>query len=192
MKKFITEEQKEKLIKDIKSGKFTSNELMDKYKYPNLSSLHGSIFWWKKQGVLSDSDALKPKDTKVKTRRSHNIRLSRHQKIELHKDYECNLYSGEELAKMYGLPTKGAVSSILSRFRKSKYFATMPSLVEIAPKVENTSTVSTPVKTATTTPLAVTNTVRTINFPDGFKIQIEKSFVSGVLIHENGNITIVK
>lgn len=38
----------------------------------------------------------------------------------------------------------------------------------------------------------VTNSIRTINFPDGFKIQIEKSFVSGVLIHKNGNITIVK
>lgn len=191
MKKFITEKQKENLIKDIKAGKFTSDELMDKYNYPNLSSLHGSIFWWRKQGILSPTDILKPKDTMLKTRRSHNIRLSRHQKIELHKDYECNLYSGEELAKMYGLPTKGAVSSILSRFRRSKYFATMPNLVEIAPKIENTPTVSNRVKTVVTS-LGVTNTVRTINFPDGFKIQIEKSFVSGVLIHENGNITIIK
>lgn len=42
------------------------------------------------------------------------------------------------------------------------------------------------------TPKGVVSSIRTISFPDGFKIQIEKSFISGVLIHESGNITIIK
>lgn len=191
MKKSITETEKENLIKDIKSGKFTSNELMAKYDYPNLSSLHGSIFWWKKQGILNNSDVLKSKEIKPRVRNTSNVRLSRHQKIELYKDYECNLYTSTELAKMYGLPTKGSVASILSRFRKSKYFITTPNLIDTPLKIELNSNVSIPVKTVVT-PKGVTNTVRTIKFPDGFVIQIEKAFVSGVLIHENGNITIIK
>jgi hypothetical protein len=184
MKKLITKEEKENLIQDIKSGKFNSTELMTKYGYPSVSSLNGTIFWWKKQGILTTTtNVVSPKIQKKRVKNPRNVRFSISQKIEIYEKYDSNLYSNEEIAKMYNLPNRGAVSSLLSRFRKSKHFS----------KLDFKNTPNIPIaEKVIVTPKGEINTVRTINFPDGFKIQIEKQFISGVLIHENGNITIIK
>jgi len=192
----ITEKEKENLIKDIKSGNYTIKDLANKYRYPSSASLHGLIHWWKKQGLLDKSDALK----KLGDKKEHKVHLSKDQKMELYKDHTSKKYSNIELAKMYDLPDSGSVSGILTRFKKSRNFSTISSVIDVPVKVsrlkDSNNTVSSPkpnipVKTIVT-PKGEILTIRTINFPDGFSIQIEKAFISGVLIHENGNITIIK
>jgi hypothetical protein len=192
----ITEKQKENLIKDIKSGNYNIKDLAVKYNYPSTASLHGLIHWWKKQGLLDKSDKLKKLDGK----KEHKVHLSKDERNELYKDHASKKYNNTELAKMYDLPNSGSVTGILTRLKRSRDFLTTSSVIDVPVKVSRlkdlNNTVSSPkpnipVKTIVT-PKGEISTIRTINFPDGFSIQIEKAFISGVLIHENGNITIIK
>lgn len=255
MKKSITETEKENLIKDIKSGKYTVKEMATNYGYPSIASLHGTMFWWKKQGLLNNSDTLR----RPRRENPHNVYLSIDQKTKLYTEYETGQYTTTELAKMYNLPNPGSIYNMINRFRKSKYFATIISGIDIpvktsyfrktinpimtnAQKIElceyyknnqytieelakmyglankysvanvvysfknsryfakhSNNTIPTPIEPkldvpvqTIITPKGEMTTIRTIHFPDGFTIQIEKAFISGVLIHENGNITIIK
>jgi len=180
MKKLITKEEKENLIKDIKSGKLNSKQLVLKYNYASIPRLNGSIFWWKKQGVLTDQDVLHLKRQKKHVKNLTKTYFSVSKKAEIYKKHNSNLYNNTQLAEMYGLPSANAVCGLIARFKKSKDFNKVKSenistniKVDIAPKIVN-------------------NSIRSINFPDGFVIQIEKAFISKVLIHENGNVTIIK
>jgi hypothetical protein len=150
---------------------------------------------------LDKSDVLK----KLGDKKEHKVHLSKDQKIELYKDHASKQYNNTELAKMYDLPNSGSVTGILTRFKRSRNFSTTSSVIDVPVKVSrlknptnihSNNTISSPepnipVKTIIT-PKGEMTTIRTIHFPDGFSIQIEKAFVSGVLIHENGNITIIK
>lgn len=155
------------LIKDINAGILSKQELVDKYKYSNLSSLSASIYWFRKKGLI----------TVPKLRVSHI--LTDKQKVEFFKDHNDGV-SSLDLLKKYNFNNLSSVYNLISKLKK------ISSKKDIVVKK-----VSNPVPSVVV-PKVVTTSIRTIKFPDGFVIQIEKQFISGVLIHENGNITIIK
>jgi hypothetical protein len=88
--------------------------------------------------------------------------------------------------KKYNFNTLSSVYNLISKLKKiSSEKDTVVKKDIVVKKVSN------PVPSVVI-PKVVTTSIRTIKFPDGFTIQIEKQFISGVLIHENGNITIIK
>ena len=155
------------LIKDINAGILSKQELVDKHNYSNLQSLSASIYWFRKKGLIS-----------LPKLRVTNI-LTEKQKVEFFKDYKAGVSSSDLLEK-YKFNTLGAVYSLICKLRRisSEKDTVVKKVSNPAPSV--------------VVPKIVTTSIRTIKFPDGFVIQIEKAFVSGVLIHENGNITIIK
>lgn len=167
MSKKIAKVDSASLIKDVNAGILSKQELVDKYQYSGLQSLSASIYWFRKKGLLINS--------KIRTVN----KLTDDQKAELLKDHNAG-YSYPMLLKKYNFKSLSPIYRMVDRLKKGE------EKKSIKPAKVVTSVV--PVSK----PKVVTSSIRTINFPDGFKIQIEKSFVSGVLIHENGNITIVK
>jgi hypothetical protein len=161
------------LIKDINEGILSKQELVDKHNYSNLQSLSASIYWFRKKGLI----------TVPKLRVSHI--LTDKQKVEFFKDHN-NGVSSLDLLKKYNFNNLSSVYNLISKLKKiSSKKDTVVKKDIVVKKVSN------PVPSVVI-PKVVTTSIRTIKFPDGFTIQIEKQFISGVLIHENGNITIIK
>ena len=138
------------------------------------------------QGLAKLSDEDQP--SRVKTTKKGLISLPKlrvtnilteKQKVEFFKDYKAGVSSSDLLEK-YKFNTLGAVYHLIHKLRRisSEKDTVVKKVSNPAPSV--------------VVPKIVTTSIRTIKFPDGFVIQIEKAFISGVLIHENGNITIIK
>ena len=155
------------LIKDINAGILSKQELVDKHNYSNLQSLSASIYWFRKKGLIS-----------LPKLRVTNI-LTEKQKVEFFKDYKAGV-SSLDLLEKYKFNTLGSVHKLIWKLKRIN-----------SEKNTGVKKVSNPVPSVVV-PKVVTTSIRTIKFPDGFVIQIEKQFISGVLIHENGNITIIK
>jgi len=175
VKKFNTKEQSKELAADINAGVLTREEMMVKYNYSTMDSFNSIMYAFKKRGLI---------DSKKIVSRKH---LTPDQKNALLKDYASKKYRISELARKYNF-SEGGTYNVIHRFKKKG--GDIENIGASKPVVVPVKAVVTP--KAIVTPKIVTNTMRTINFPDGFKIQIERAFVSGVLIHENGNITIIK
>lgn len=182
MKAPISQKSKENLLKDIKSGRYSKKELCVKYQYESLNSFNSTLYWWKTKGILNGAESFKKDEenlpVKVKRTRRAN-RISKDKKLEIIKDYNSETYTNEELAKKYGFPSNNAVSKIIMRLKNNKKFENLFK--------KDTETTFLDIKDAVRTVQT-----RVIKFPDGFSIHIEKSFVNSLVIHENGNISIIK
>ena len=109
-------------------------------------------------------------------------------------DINAGVLTNRELMIKYKYPSLNSLNSTIYWFRKKGLITSSQNseVMVVETPVVKRQYKKRVAKEIITTANVVTNSIRTINFPDGFKIQIEKSFISGVLIHENGNITIVK
>lgn len=170
MKKFNTKAETKELLADFNAGVLTKKELMVKYNYGTMNSLNSSLYRYKNLGLINYEEPT----NKTNSRRY----LTEDEKISLLKDYNSKKYRIVDLAKKYNF-SEGGTYNVIARFKKKD--------VDI-----NKVTSSEPIVAETKAPKISVKSIRTIHFPDGFIIQIEKAFISGVLIHENGNITIIK
>ena len=170
MKKFNTKTETKALIADFNAGVLTKKELMVKYNYTSINSLNSTLYRYKNLGLVN----YKEPTNKINNRRY----LTEDEKISLLKDYNSKKYKITDLANKYNF-SEGGTYNVISRFKKKGLYISKVT----SPKA---------IVAETTAPKIAVKSIRTIHFPDGFTIQIEKAFISGVLIHENGNITIIK
>ena len=169
MKKFNTKTESKALIVDFNAGVLNKKELMAKYNYTSINSLNSTLYRYKNLGVVNYKEPI----DKINVRRY----LTEDEKISLLKDYNSKKYKIVDLANKYNF-SEGGTYNVISRFKKKGEDINKGSSKAIVAE--------------TTAPKIAVKSIRTIHFPDGFTIQIEKAFISGVLIHENGNITIIK
>jgi len=104
------------------------------------------------------------------------------------KDYKTGKYSTEELREKYGFKSRQSVYDYVCIARKN---GTLPAYTvnkPVSEKVKQTEKFH----KKRNTPLVDISGYRKVTFPGGFSIQIAKNSLTRLVIHEHGDVTIIK
>jgi len=200
MKQIKTRETSLLLLEDLAAGVLTKKQLVTKYNYSSVNSLNASIYWFKKRGMFSNEDQKVTnvnidKDSTFKQRKMKNrIFLTKVEKIAILKDYTTGNYSLRDISRKYNFSVS-AIHQLIKKYKENNIDideSKTPEIIVPETIIKTKRKYNKRTHNDASDSKTVVKSLRTINFPDGFVIQIEKQFISGVLIHENGNITIIK
>lgn len=104
------------------------------------------------------------------------------------KDYKTGKYSAEELREKYGFKSRQSVYGHVYDARKNGTLPAHPMNKPVSQKVKQTEKFH----KKRNTPLINTSGYRNVTFPGGFSIQIAKNSLTRLVIHEHGDVTIIK